>query len=82
MIKKTMRAEMRTPVVIARKAKRIRIFRATATRAPVQAPVPGSGMATRVISPNQPYLSTTGRFLSTFCSILVMNFLEKERVFK
>ena len=49
MIKKTMRAEMRTPVVIARKAKRIRIFRATATRAPVQAPVPGSGMATRVI---------------------------------
>ena len=35
-----------------------------ATSAPVQAPVPGSGMATRIKSPQLPYFSTTSPFPS------------------
>jgi len=41
-----------------------------ATRAPVHAPVPGSGIATRIISPQNSYLRTTSLFLSAFRSII------------
>ena len=54
-----MHPAMTTPRKMAGKLLRSRIPSREATSAPVQAPVPGSGLATRIISPrNSPRAST------------------------
>ncbi len=53
---------MTTPRKMAGTAWRIRISSRAATNAPVQAPVPGSGMATRITRPGRRYFRTTRPF--------------------
>ncbi len=57
-------AVLMTPRAMAGKARFRRMSSMAATRAPVHAPVPGSGMATRTKSPQKAYFCTTSDFFS------------------
>lgn len=63
-----MNAAMMTPAKIEGREYFIRILRSAAARAPVHAPVPGSGIPTKSIRPNEAYFITFTVFFFPFSS--------------
>ena len=63
-------AAIRTPAAMAGIARFSCMSSIAAIRAPVQAPVPGSGIATKSIRPQNSYFKTFSLFLSALASIL------------
>ena len=62
-------AAMSTPSRMLGTALRIRMSSSAATSAPVHAPVPGSGMATKISSPSGPYFCTVSPLRCALLSI-------------